>query len=215
MTELKADAELHKDLQPFVGKSVLGAGKSLHHPLVIQPLLEGPLIDHTNKLYLQKLEQLAQAINTKKYDQYIWLHERPYRIEAFMRIEKNLKDPEYWRLLGQVYIDSENIHEFKDEWIKLLSSRRMGSQAIMRPEDFSIYTALGNTIKIYRGFRHISFKKGISWTLSKEKAQWFASRFGGTGKVTSKVVRKFDILGYLDGRGEQEILLRPHRVYKL
>jgi hypothetical protein len=85
----------------------------------------------------------------------------------------------------------------------------------MRPEDFSVYTALASRIKIYRGFRHINFKKGFSWTLSKEKAQWFASRFGGTGKVTSKIVRKFDILGYLDGRGEQEILLRPDKVYRL
>lgn len=215
MTNLQPDAELHQDLQPFVKKSPLGSGKSLHHPLVIQPLLEGPLVDHTNKVYLQKLESLAKAMNTKDYHTYIWLHERPYRIEAFIRIEKNLKDPEYWKLLGLVYIDSENIHEFKEEWIKLLSSKRTGYQAIMRPEDFSIYCTLGPRFKVYRGFRHMSFKKGFSWTLSKEKAQWFASRFGGTGKVTSKVVPRYHILAYLDGRGEQEILLRPDRVYKL
>jgi hypothetical protein len=207
-------AELHKDLKPFVRPSgVLTGAKTLHHPLVIELMLVDPIVDHTNKLYLQKLEGLVEAVNKKDYKTYIWLHERPYRLEAFMRIQNELKDPEYWRLLGDVLIDSENAHEFKSEWLQLLNSKRKSSIAMMRPDDFTVYSALSNRLKIYRGFRNIHFKKGLSWTLSKDKAKWFATRFGANGKVTTKVVSKYHILAYLDRRGEQEILLRPDRVY--
>jgi hypothetical protein len=52
---------------------------------------------------------------------------------------------------------------------------------------------------------------GISWTLSKEVAVWFARRWQDKGlpMVVTGKCRKRDVLGYTNGRKEQEIETWP------
>lgn len=77
---------------------------------------------------------------------------------------------------------------------------------------------LGSEFTIYRG-QNLEEVPGISWTLSKEKADWFAKRnemfLGGKGKtdVVDMRVTLDDILYYYNGREEQEVVVSPHKLY--
>jgi hypothetical protein len=61
----------------------------------------------------------------------------------------------------------------------------------------------------YRSERYAEM--GISWTLSKEVAVWFARRWQDKGlpMVVTGKCRKRDVLGYTNGRKEQEIIINP------
>ena len=51
----------------------------------------------------------------------------------------------------------------------------------------------------------------MSWTLSKEKAEWFRDRYKGLRdcKLFEKRIKKDEVLAYINARGEEEIILRP------
>lgn len=67
-----------------------------------------------------------------------------------------------------------------------------------------------DVLTIYRGETEQStpYKQALSWTLDKEKADWFANRFESERPITYKAKVKTDyILAYDNGREEQEILV--------
>ena len=67
-----------------------------------------------------------------------------------------------------------------------------------------------DTLTIYRGETEHStpYEQALSWTLDKEKADWFANRFESERPITYKAKVKTDyILAYDNGREEQEILV--------
>lgn len=52
--------------------------------------------------------------------------------------------------------------------------------------------------------------EALSWSLSPEKAEWFATRFSSIkGRVYSATIRKDDIFAYFGLRGEQEVIVNP------
>lgn len=63
-------------------------------------------------------------------------------------------------------------------------------------------------VTVYRGIGEYNnnFEKGNCWTLSKEKAEWFANR-GSKGKVLQMVVDKEAILYYYNNRNENEVYI--------
>ena len=50
-------------------------------------------------------------------------------------------------------------------------------------------------------------KSGYSYTLNKEKAKWFANRFGNNGLVETRTINKSDVFAYTNQRGENEIII--------
>ena len=52
--------------------------------------------------------------------------------------------------------------------------------------------------------------KALSWTLSLDKAIWFATRWNNKGKVYRSLCKKEDILAYLSCRNEEEIVVDWH-----
>ena len=53
---------------------------------------------------------------------------------------------------------------------------------------------------------------GFSWTLDKEKGEWFGSRFFEGGWLIEGMVDKKDIISYFNGRKEQEVIVLPSQV---
>ena len=66
---------------------------------------------------------------------------------------------------------------------------------------------------IYRGCGPAN-EQGWSWTLSAEQAEWFAERLPGRngGIVLEGECHRLDIIAFLDGGGEDEILIDPEDV---
>jgi len=194
---------LHPDLVPYLEQSSEG-WMMLRHPLVYQvPFFSN---GSANAYYEQKRIAVEKATADKNYKQFVWLFERPYRVEAFIKIADKLSDTDYWRLLSDVWIDTENQYAYLNEWKKLLASKRPNRHYMMGEEEDNILRSLSNQVTIYRGCQKGLNEDGLSWTLDKSKAKFFANRFGKKGIILERKVPKSDIMAVLLGRGESEVI---------
>ncbi len=206
LKEFYQPAELHPDLQDYY--FVQNGIPMIKHPLVFS-------IFHTdiqnyiiNKHYEWKKTELNKAFKEKKWSKYIFLHERPYRLQAFEKISIYLRPKQYWTLLGGIWIDSENIWQNLDQWTFFLTEGpKRDRQYFMSADDRKQFAKLPDTSKVYRGYIPRKNKGGYSYTLSKDKAQWFANRFHKNGQVIERTVKKSDVFAYLNGRNEQEVII--------
>jgi hypothetical protein len=200
---IKATGEpLHSDLLPYLEDGVLG--KQLRHPLVYQvPLWAN---GHANAYYLQKKKAVAEALENKNYNSYVYLHERPYRLQAFIQIADKLSDTKYWTLLSSIWIDTENQWQNHEIWKTLLSSKRSSRHYLSGEEGDNLLRSLPEEVTIYRGCQPGLNENGLSWTLDKNKAKFFANRFGEEGIILEKKIFKTKIIAVLLGRGESEVI---------
>lgn len=74
---------------------------------------------------------------------------------------------------------------------------------------------LSGVVSIYRGVDSEKYRDGISWTLDREKAEWFATRFTEDGIIYSAKVKSKDILYYISDRGEEEIIVDPKKLMQM
>lgn len=70
-------------------------------------------------------------------------------------------------------------------------------------------------VTIYQGVGSEKYLDGISWTLAKSKAEWFATRFTDNGIVYSAKVKSKDILYYISERGEEEIIVDSKKLMQM
>jgi hypothetical protein len=194
---------LHPDLLPYFEKST-GEWEMLRHPLVYQVPFRSN--GSANAQYAQKLKAVKEALGSWNYSQYVFLHERPYRVEAFKKIEKQLGIVNYWQLLTQVWIDTENQYAYLKDWKKLLSADRGDRNDMMNDEDKESLRLLPEEVTIYRGCQEGLNENGLSWTLDKSKAEFFANRFGKKGIILERKIPKSDIIAVLTGRNEAEVI---------
>ena len=194
---------LHPDLVPYMEISD-GGWAMLRHPLVYQvPFFSNGT---ANAIYAQKQKEVKDALGSWNYAKFVWLHERPYRVEAFKKIAKNLGDVSYWQLLSQIWVDTENQYAYLKDWKKLLTADRMWRNEMMNEEDAELFRSLPEEVIIYRGCQKGLNEKGLSWTLDKSKAEFFANRFSKKGIILERKIPKSEIVAVLTSRGETEII---------
>jgi hypothetical protein len=194
---------LNPALVPYLETSDAGWAM-LRHPLVYQvPFFSN---GSANAYYEQKRKASEQALEKKNYKQFVWLFERPYRVEAFIKIADKLSDTDYWRLLSDIWIDTENQYAYLKEWKKLLSSKRPNRHYMMEEEEDNILRSLADEVTVYRGCQKGLNEDGLSWSLDKSKAKFFANRFGKKGIILERKIPKSDIVAVLLGRGESEVI---------
>jgi hypothetical protein len=221
---LNGDKEdLHTDLQEALHHNG-PFGKSISHPLV-QCMLYSPMDNmRLNKLYEYKTKALAEARKVQDWGSFVFLHERPWRMEAVLDILHNepIKDmKEFWQTVGTVWTDSENIWQYMEEWEELFDRAEQDSNSIhfMDEEEREAYKRLPKRFTIYRGYHNdksavhggeIYNKYGFSYSLDKEKAEWFAGRFQRRGRgVLKRTVDKKDVFAIKLSRQEKEIIIFP------
>lgn len=190
-------------------------GQTLSHPLVVQVAYSPLLAGMANRALRQKTKLAAEAREEGRWHSYVFIHERPYRSMALESIRRLMPAEAYWKLLASVWEDTENLHQWGRLIPRLLGDQRPGKdEHFMVPEEREVFDALPARFVIYRGFNHLSWW-GWSWTLSEEKAEWFARRFAsvlGPAQVASATVRKDKVFGYIGRRGEDEIIVNPNRL---
>ena len=205
--------ELDAELEEFVYTQ--GSMPVLKHPLVFSvPYF--PQMNHVFNRQLQaKKERLHQAERDQDWMMVLLLHERPYRVEAFLDIADQIgSDNEWWEAVRYLWEDTENLHEWGDDVVRTLLSRPH-PEMLMTQEEREIVDQLPDELTVYRGYvkqGRRSNLKGWSWTLDKNKAIWFANRFitsSETPRLATATVKKEQILGYLAGRNESEIVVDP------
>lgn len=209
--------ELHPELQKYIGDTGV-LGPVLKHPLVFGV----PYTPLMNAMYNEQLKckqcYLEEATTKGDWSHYIWLHERPYRVEAFLKIKDNLTDEQYWNLLAEIWIDTENQWQYKQWFMHLMTARASGREHLMHDDERELYNQLPDEFMIYRGYtpRYQRNKMGLSWTLSSWKARWFARRYNNKqGKVAVVSVKKANVLAVFKRRGELEVAILPDTLDKI
>lgn len=214
--------DLHPELEAYKETHTV-FGTCIRHPLVYS-ILHPPQMNHmVNRQFEQKKLALAKAWEAKNWQSYIWLHERPWRLEAFNNISDELDSPVYWSLLGNIWVDSENIYQNHDEWRDLLEDPERGyGEYFMDEEDRKVFTlspakgGLPNVFTVYRGFSEDGGEDGFSWTVVEQTAEFFAKRLCGSDgvpRVATGTIGKKDVIAYMTGRGEAEIVAMPENVF--
>jgi hypothetical protein len=191
-------------------------GLMLRHPL----LYCVPYSEHwngmLNRSLQQKKEQLARALRQKNWNQFVFLYEKPYRINAFADICWRMGDTRYWPLLASIWTNSENLHQNEGLWIDCLTAqRRYRSHMMDAAERATLRLYPPRDIPIYRGFSVDGREEGLSWTVNRVTAKFFAGRFaqdGDTPRIASGTVSRRHVIAYLSGRSEDEFIVLPHNV---
>lgn len=201
--QLEISEPLHPDLIAYMEVSDAGWAM-LRHPLVYQvPFFSN---GSANAFYEQKTKAVELALEKNNYKQFVWLHERPYRVEAFIKIQDKLSNTDYWKLLSDIWVDTENQYAYLDDWKKLLASDRRDRHYMMNEEDDQLLRSLPEEVTIYRGCQKGLNENGLSWTLDKSKAEFFANRFGKKGIILERKIPRSEIVALLTVRGETEII---------
>jgi hypothetical protein len=134
-------ASLHPDLAAYLVRGVPFGGDStfdkLQHPLVYGV----PYCSEMNNYYNQRYELLkketATALALADIGRYVFLHERPYRLNAFCDYldRKVVMAGVYWELLREIWEDSENIWQNLPIWKRLLRSERSHKPRFMDEDE--------------------------------------------------------------------------------
>lgn len=205
------DVELHEDLLPHLTED--GKFPMLRHPLVYSVPHSKFLNDYLNKQYELKKKAVEEAKVSGNYSAFVFLHERPHRLNAFSEICEWLNDTDYYQLLASIWIDSENITQQRELWQKHLLARKVVKRHFMSQEDRKVFESLPSIIKVYRGYvpQH-NHRFGFSYTLDRTKAEYFANRYSNgkaKGKVAIMKIAKEKVFAYTNQRNEQEIIILP------
>lgn len=202
---LNTQEELSDELKPYLTK--LDMFEALRHPLVFCVPYFSQMNALMNKQLEHKKQLLNKAVKEKEFGSYVFLHERPYRFNAFIEVKDKLKDKDYWELLSDIWTDSENIWQNLSAWKECLNDRSKTKHLFMSEADKKLFDSLPDKITIYRGYVPNKNKQGLSYTLDEEKAIWFSKRFNNNGKVIKRVVNKSEVFAYTNSRNEKEIIL--------
>jgi hypothetical protein len=74
---------------------------------------------------------------------------------------------------------------------------------------------LEGVLSAYRGVAGKRHRRGLSWTLSIDRARWFARRYGhwfGNPLVYEATVDASDVLAYIVDRNEQQMVVNPDKL---
>jgi hypothetical protein len=153
-----------------------------------------------------KREATQKFLKAKDFSSYIFMHERAYRLNAFLDVQNEMSNKEYWELLASIWTDSENIWQNLPIWKKLFKSKRPDRKYLMDEEEQNIYNSLPDVVTAHRGHQGKN-KNGLSYTLDKDKAKWFANRWKQRGKVDTIQIPKSKIIAYFSVRNESEIIV--------
>jgi hypothetical protein len=208
------EVELHRDLVPYLAESEV-LGEVLKAPLVFLVPYLPAMAPLANEMYRTKTQGIRRAEAERNWHKIVWLHEKPYRLSAFLSICERLSDREYWEALGSIWIGTENLHDDQKQWLQALTAQRPGrARWLMGDADRATLAGLGEEVRIYRGFARPGSYRAPSWSLSRSRAEWFASRAALTspdrrGYLATTRLPRSQVLVYTNGRGENEIILDP------
>ncbi|HWZ21116.1 MAG TPA: hypothetical protein VNW06_00600 [Cytophagaceae bacterium] len=138
------------------------------------------------------------------------------KFQAFLALKPILKGKAYWHTLRRAYELSDNLYPYRFDVLNAFLSDEPYREYLMDKEERSFLKGLPERVTIYRGMTTKEKKSGYfgsSWTLSKEKAEFFAHTYGRNmathhlKKTIHKLeINKSEILSYMISRGEEEVI---------
>ena len=169
------------------------------------------------KQWLKETERIIQTRST--VDAVFMMIRTAYKLTFFKYVNEYLNEKDFARMLRNTWIDveftSDNTNtSFKE---RLSWFQKANSQYLMCEKDFKRWKGLKEVTTIYRGCRNQEKELGMSWTLDKEKAEWFATRLANEDDIpviyTYDIDKKY-IFAYFSERDEAEIIINPIKILR-
>ena len=159
----------------------------------------------------------------KNVHQIFWFINKPDRLQVlqFLTGVYIFTKEDYAELLRDAWISTEFPHQMPNaKLIRMFESA--DRHALMTDDEHKALDILPDAIPVYRGYSETNVRKGmtkrrgLSWTLDKEKAIWFAKRWSHSdAKLLSATASKTDVYIYTNVRGEQELVVNPKKLKKV
>lgn len=108
--------------------------------------------------------------------------------------------------------------------VRLLRAPRMQRRRMMNREERDQLGRLPAQLRIYRGFSHPGGERGLSWTLSRECAEFFADYANSSRRaylakmrpgrkfVAAANCKRRDVIAYFQVRKEGEVVILPAHI---
>lgn len=147
-----------------------------------------------------------------EYTGFIWLINNKQQLPFFFKETKqyvNKKD--FSKFLGEMWTLIESPSHAPNVTNKQLVNyfKQADKEYVMNQEELNLYNSLPDEITIYRGVEKNkkNSAKALSWTLNKDKAKWFATRYEDKGTMFTAKIKKEDVLAYFNSRKEEEVVI--------
>lgn len=184
-----------------------------HHPYISTPVINSmdtnrPFnIFQDTEEYHRWQEQFEKEIISRKNVYSVFSLIRPaYRMTFFKDINQYLSDQDFSKMLAvcwSAHGGGEIPEPELEMWFK-----KADKNFLMSKKEQKIFSELPEQLTIYRGVRSPECKFGISWTLNKNIASWYADRYGNNKScIYECTADKKDIACYFDTRNEAEIIM--------
>jgi hypothetical protein len=157
----------------------------------------------------QHVKKFADLKAKNDYEGIFRFMDKKILIPSFNKMVDEIPENEVYDIFIDLYVRSEyGFEQFKPDVVaKVFAKRTLSKDWTKRIKDLE-KKVKEKDFWIYRGITPKSNKQNaMSWTKSLEKAKWFANRFGSSGTILKKKVNMADVLDYLTGRNEDEILI--------
>lgn len=125
-------------------------------------------------------------------------------LEIFLKEKDNLSSYRYWEILRSVWILAGSL-ETIDIFYNLFRAPKPNRYYFSTPEEAQKRRSLPEMFIIYRATND-PFDGGLSWTLSRDYALWYARKFSKS-RVIYMTIYKEAVFAVIDRNKESEILL--------
>jgi hypothetical protein len=207
--------QLHPDLQPYLQNG------ELHHPLVHLEYDIPALYQRINQFYEYKKQQISAPEPPNEWALYLPHLSDFDRYLQFVTKEIYRQDPEYFRIIGQIWTSFETLGQTSSFLEMMLGLEPFQSSQPPSPNVVHLMTEverqklsqLPDEFTICRG-HHPRLLNGISWTIDRNIALQYAigcnddDRHISTGTVSKKLV-----IAFIDRWAESEIIV-PTRLVR-
>lgn len=192
-------------------------------PIVVQhPIFEsgfstvdGEILNLMEPQNFEKaVRKMEERIQTRgSVAQCLFIVRKSYYLTFLKYIKEDLSLADFSELLGECWIEEENPNGDVNVSTTLAAKwfRQADKKVLMNNDEYEVYSELPETFTVYRGVTPGHNPDGMSWTRERDKAEWFANRFG-EGYILKGTAKKEDVLAFFSRRGEEEVVIEAKNV---
>jgi len=209
---LRVDAEPEDLCDELDAAKIQRDGKwILNHRLIVEPDYDP---EH-NARYNRELESCRSKADALKMDkqwrEYVCAHPKEH-YPAILEEIKSLTTTAVWcEAVRSAWYLSDVLWINRDAWLRIFSdSERIAG--VTTKQEAAYLAAQVDPLTVYRGClpMHVD---GLSWSLSFSATEHFKREAGFTGVIYSGIVKKYDVLAYMNPNNEEfEVIVSPEHV---
>lgn len=162
--------------------------------------------------------EVVDTRDAQDWERLVFLHGCRDWLHVFETHAADMPDSMYWRLLARLYTAYDTVAWAQSRFRDLFAAHRPARESAMDQAEQALFADLPEDVRVFRGYAGQS-SGGLSWTLSKRIAKFFAYRAQERSAgahlqptIMTGTVSKADILCFLASRGEHEVVVDPRKV---